>query len=444
MREKNIRVMRILSKRKESDESEYRFAYLLIPTIIIALFMVVSNQNARNVFGIILILFILILDDVKYYYCILFLLTTAQLVKINGQTSILMILMVIGVFRVLIEKMRGIYVDLRIVVSFFALFLFSLFDYLIGSKDQLVEVIKHISFTVFFLHNYLKAYSRNQIFEFYYSSLMHIAGGAVTSGVLSICFLGFPRRGIRWSLAPEVSINGFAIQIAIVLINLIYVRLYYGDRISVKSKKILLFYAIMSAVFGVLTQSRSFILGMGIATVGFFMFSKNIKMKLKLIIVFCMIAICIVLFVSVNESVVSLYNQLSSRFRERDISNHRYELWEMTISRMYENSQYIWFGAGDYEYLKVAYAGANDYKGAHNVFIETWVVFGYLGVVILGANFYTIIKKYFTMNNMFGKELYRYIPILSLLAMLFFSHYFVGTAMSIIFLLCFCTFAIKV
>lgn len=418
--------------------------YFLFPCACIFLYMIFTATAVRNVVGIALIIYMMLLDSDKYYYISLFLFSSAQLINLNAQTSVLMLLMVLAPIKAVIVS-RKIRFDMSIFISFALLVIFSIANYFVGSKEQIVEVIKHIFFTIFFIINYIRIKEAHGILKFYYNSIICISIGIICTGIASFIVYGFltlTNTG-RWMPAPEISVNVFAVIIAGTVINLLYICFVLGKRfysiINIRYGYIILAVCI---IFGLLTQSRAFILGVIVSFLCLAVLVPSVNMKRKFLAIILLALGLFFLSVILSPSMSSFIYKIISRFTEKDISNHRFDLWLQTITKMNSNPFFKWMGAGSYEYLQVTYEGAGKYVEAHNVFLETWVIFGIVGCLLLFMNYYAVIKKCLLHKMQRFTRPVMFTPVISLLSVLFFSHYFIGRSMSIIFLLCFCPLAI--
>lgn len=426
------------------DGKSVNLSYFLFPCACIYLYMIFTETAVRNVVGIALIMYMLLMNPDKYYYISLFLFSSAQLVNLNAQTSVLMLLTLLAPIKAAIVS-RKIRFDVSLFISFAVLVMFSFIDFFVGSKEQIVEVVKHVLFTLFFVANYIRIKEAHGIERFYYNSVIYIALGIIFTGLASLTVYGYLRNTGRWMFTPEITVNTTAILTAGVVINLIYICFVLGKKCySITDIRHGYLILAICIVFGLLTQSRAFMLGAIVSYFGIAVLVPDVDKKRKFIIVSLSALVLFFLSVIVSPTVNAFVLKVLARFTEKDISNHRFDIWSQTIAQMNSNSFFKWMGAGNYEYLQVTYEGAGKYVEAHNVFLETWVIFGILGCLLLLMNYYAVIKKCLPHKKQRFTRPVMFTPVISLLSVLSFSHYFIGRSMSIIFLLCFCPLAIDI
>ena len=92
---------------------------------------------------------------------------------------------------------------------------------------------------------------------------------------------------------------------------------------------------------------------------------------------------------------------------------------------------FFWLGAGDF--LNIGAAFENKVMAAHNLFLETWVIYGSLGCMVLLYTYIVFVKRYIIRGQNIRLKMITLIPLIVMFCCLFYSHHFIGRSTSIIF-----------
>ena len=251
--------------------------------------------------------------------------------------------------------------------------------------------------------------------------------------ILSVAVNGVPSLSVRFTPADEITINFFGIVSALAIVNLLYSSLILNANVKLNTLLI-----IGCTFCGFLTQSRTFILAVGLGVVLIFLFTSSKKLKFRFIAAGFL---CALIALTIYTSVPAIAERIDAvLFRifdpsDGDISNGRYDLWATTINTMMNNPIYFWLGAGDYN--RIGAIDEGKVRVAHNLFLETWVIYGVIGCILLVLIYIVYLKHYLFRTRRGTLKLVTLSPIIVMLCSFFYSHHFIGRSMSIVFALSF-------
>lgn len=404
---------------------------LIVVAIYIVTFQLVSQELIKNLISLLFVVFLLLINLNNSFYLLMFIMCANELLNI-GSTSVTMICVCLVTIVATIKNINKIKINEAVFLISVALLIFSLFMTLKGSRDQLINTIKCFLFLIYM--NVILKKNRGRELSLYANAFRYIGLGINFCGIISIFLNGIPSIHTRYTFHPDISINFLAIICALTIVNLMYIILVIGSRYSVFDVILI----IGCSVWGLLTQSRSFILTICIGAVLIVLFSKSLKLKLVVLFLLLLTAIVVMVMVPSILSSDGLIGSVINRILNpsgADISNGRYYIWEQTINAMNSNISYLLFGAGDY--TKIGVRLNNKLMVAHNMFLETWVIYGFIGSILILALFYAFIKNNILRYKVGRLNLVSLTPIISMLCVLFYSHHFIGRSMSIIFIISF-------
>lgn len=180
---------------------------------------------------------------------------------------------------------------------------------------------------------------------------------------------------------------------------------------------------LVSIVFGALTISRSFYVGISIILVLFiFGRSKGPKILLKKIAI---IALVCLLFFAVSKAYGSVVNQVFNNLFTRISADEtsggtgaRVEIWNSCFKYLFDNPYGFIFGFGSNGYPQIGYA--NDllfFAGAHNIFVDVLMSWGVIGFSLV----LSIIHRYHPKNGYFELLKNKTIYLVPLITLIVFS-----------------------
>lgn len=430
----NVKHINILRENKliNSTKNYRTMAFCLtVAAIYIIAFQLISQETIKSLISLLFVVFLLLIHSNNSFYLLMFIMCENELLSI-GSTSVTMIFVSLLAIISIIRVNKNVKINVVIFFVSTALFCLSLLMVLKGSSEQLINTIKCFLFLIY-ISTILRDNRRNAL-VLYENAFRYIGLGINFCGIVSICLNGVPSILDRYTFHPDITINYLAIICALTIVNLMYIIIVIGSRYC-------FFDAVMiigCSFWGLLTQSRSFILATCLGMVLIVLFSKSLKTKLKIVLTLLSVAILIMVIVPSSLTADGLLGKVINRILNpsgNDISNGRYYLWEQTIDAMNQNINYMLFGAGDY--TKIGAIFDDKLMVAHNMFLETWVIYGWIGSILVLVIFYEFIK-----NNIFRYKVGRFhfvslIPIITMLCALFYSHHFIGRSMSIVFIISF-------
>ncbi len=172
-----------------------------------------------------------------------------------------------------------------------------------------------------------------------------------------------------------------------------------SPKLLIYQKVIIFFSVIVSIIFGAMTISRSFYLGLlvTLASVVIFKSSKNKHIK-RIILFFCIFTIILLLF-SESDIVSKILSNLQFRMDSgvRAGSEGRTDIWISCIEYLLTNPLYFLFGMGSTNYINIGSINGKLFSaGAHNLFFDflmSWGIIGLLGIIVFLVYIYKSQKK---------------------------------------------------
>lgn len=179
--------------------------------------------------------------------------------------------------------------------------------------------------------------------------------------------------------------------------------------------------AVLSGIFGIMTQSRTFIIELVVCVI-LFVFSSMSSVKRGLGSIFGILFGGAALYWVAQKLIPSYLYSLVLRFQDADISNGRTEIFGYYMSRMWEHLDRLVLGVGLQNYPdKYGYA-----MSAHNGTQEVVIAWGILGIIVVAI---MMVKMFswarFQNRNAF---LYRYIPVIAVLVFVQTGQWFSDTS----------------
>lgn len=161
-----------------------------------------------------------------------------------------------------------------------------------------------------------------------------------------------------------------------------------ADRLNFIQKVIIFFAAAISTVFGAMTISRSFYLGLIVTIIAILLFKSQNKKFAKGILLF-LVLVAIIFLVSSNSDIINkIFSNLQLRLDNgmNKGSEGRTDIWISCIGYLLEHPLNLLFGFGATNYINIgAQTGELFAAGAHNLFIDFLMSWGMVGSAILIA-----------------------------------------------------------
>lgn len=167
------------------------------------------------------------------------------------------------------------------------------------------------------------------------------------------------------------------------------VLLVISKKINVKKLIVIIVTGVIILV-GLLTQSRSFVLSLSLIISVYFILNLKNRFFSTIIIISCSAIFLMGYLISFYESnpILQAINSRIINPRGDDVSGGRLELWDIYYNLIVSNDKSILFGMGSDAMQKF-----NLEQVAHNAFLEDFVTFGFVGVLLIYTFLYFIYKK---------------------------------------------------
>ena len=355
----------------------------------------------------------------------LFLLAVNRMFTING-ISVQFVIIVIFCFKYYIFRRNRI--DLRLTLLSLMFLIYSI-QYLYFDDVQIFfQSIKAIILLYFCAGAFNSSREEDPVVT-YKEIIFYAIVGVLVSFAITIIIQPSVLSGGRLALSDESNENALGILSGILFSHclLLYAKETKGTRY--------LILGMLLALIGFLTGSRTFFVVFALAiswiVLPVLVNNKNSYRGRVLILVFF---ISIVFYFSLNNY-DSVIMRLIDRFinpRRNDISNGRFEIWNLYLTILKSNIQYLLFGIGSYEKLGISHM-------AHNMYIEQITMFGIVGnliIIMIYKRVCKIIKSFYKLSHTSKRlNIYFYLPILSIFLAGFFSHIFISITNTLLYFL---------
>lgn len=332
--------------------------------------------------------------------------------KISGDTAWFVPLLIFAFKILLKEKFRF---DFKSLVSLFLLFALELLmDFSNGSMGQLLVNLATIIFVfiAFQKINTLRLNAFNIVLSLfiaflaiiYYLLTMYGGIGSFVSSFMSSSY------AYRFGHSYGETVGGaMAIPLYTTMIISCGLTCYLKvDNLSFFHKVIILFAVLISIVFGALTISRSFYLGLIVTIIAILIFkSSNNKKHIKRTILFLIIVLIAFLLLTESDVINKVFSNLQSRLdagMEKD-SYGRGDIWISCINYLLDHPLRLIFGMGATNYTVIgAKIGEYFAAGAHNLFIDFLMSWGLVGTVIIIAFLTRIMDRLKNNSSQFSSQ----------------------------------------
>ena len=394
---------------------------------------------ARVVVSILLVIYSFVADSRKVMILLLLIMPVASNNSIVGNVSLTIVMVMANTVKNCLffkknsgdDKKNGPSRTWLFYALLLLLYSLSVFSFM-GVKEQLIYTVKLVAYLLFIKQYIVECVQCGQSYGDVFSSIIRYLGIGMIISLVCAAFSGNLFDGVsRFSFGDLSLANTTGIQSSFVVIGLVLIWF------MKKSRKIDYVIALVCIVISFATVSRTAVIMLVVAA---FLFLVALIIQGRFVIVFTMVGLLLAgAFVllqvpAVSSSLESVYD----RFQADDISNGRYEIWDLTIEEMSANKKIFAFGAGDYYNLDFKFGKRDDSMAAHNFVLETWVIYGAVGIIIV-----ILLLLFFIKNVVFAgsriekksviKRIYVLIPLLSLLLGLLYSHHFIGNSNIILF-----------
>lgn len=340
----------------------------------------INGFYLASYFGALVIVIVSLGLDIKKNIFMFILLIANQriLVLPNNDISLINILIFMIIFKQIYSgKFRLQYKTFFLLLVFIT---YSIAPFVISGNIGILMIAIRVSILMLMLMNI--KYSTNNQLDIYLNIIIYFILGVIIMGVLGIAFdknfvLG---TQYRFSGSDLNNPNDFSMLVIFSISLLIYIN----RKIQIKNKLLLITISILTFL-GLITQSRTFILGIAII-ISFYLitFLKpriNRYFKTRSIVqglVLLTFVIAIMLTPPFTAAIESSLDRIINP-RRGDISGSRLDLWIQYYDFLKANTRYLLFGTG----ANLDILNNNGiYQVAHNFIIELIVNWGIIGAGI--------------------------------------------------------------
>ncbi len=350
-----------------------------------------NNPNLGYLGIVLLIMISLSLDANRLVFLFILLIPNQRFIVLSDSNiSLLNILLVIILFKSLaVEKFRIKKTHYLTVLIFI---IYSLLNIIyIGN---MVNILSGLKFALLFLV-LLEVFERNLNIEGWYSQIIvFFTLGCILSAGTGLLFGAniIVGSSVRLTTGGTSDANITALNYSLALSNL-FVLMVIKRKYSFK----LIAAISLILIFGLLTQSRSFVLTVLLCLLFFFIYSwKSRRIRKILRYVALLLIILVFAIIIFPEGLLGrIFYGVWVRIiqpRSGDISNSRFDLWRLYLDYLKANIKQLLFGMD----VTTKQFADQFFSAAHNGLIEviiSWGVFGALLILSMFASAYRLLKR---------------------------------------------------
>lgn len=422
------------NSKKNTNQSKIelqQYAFLIIFAIIIEIIFFAGETSNNIILSFIATAMLLccgfFMCTEKNMYLLLFLLPNQRFVVIPGSSTTLLNIIVFIMFFKLTFSNEKLYISN--IVSMILLIVYSCNIFIrLNSINEMLMIVK-MCITIITLLWIFSRYSLNK--AFYFNCVKFLGIGCVVASLIALVgsdefVIG---TSLRFSGGENNNSNIFGSMLSYSVSSVIL-----AVTAEKRKSKLLTALILILLIFGLLTQSRSFLLAIVFGMVYITIFGTTLNTKTRKVILCILLVLVFIIVVSImnpNTLIGKILNPAMNRIlnpKNGDISNGRVELWSLYIQFLTDNKEYLFLGIGNH---------LNSFgfdNVAHNGVIEVITSYGFIGfvliLILLLINWNNLKKAY--MNNVSCnyvkvKKLY-YLPLLTQLVTNITGHNFFNIA----------------
>lgn len=411
--------MNTLNKYKYITNSSYKLYIAIISALILLYLTLIGITSIPLYCAIFLFIIPAILEKNSIFNTLFFFLIPFNNVVYIGTTSIVTILVLIRAAKILsIKKFRNDNAFL-ILCLISCILLFAA----IGDTVAIKGSIRHLFIVTLSLHLFIETNEGNNVSNIE-KMIICVSLGVLTTVLFSLYINGFSEK--RFSVTEESGKNQLSILCATCIA-------YLAMLIILNRQKNLIKIAIVALLVfsGFLTISRTFLIVTTFvacwAGIKLLSNSKNIVKNIFVTLFF-------LAFIYFSFSYIPfLSNMLDKTFTrvenlEIDHGGGRHELWKIYLDVIFSSKKVLLFGIGnplDYGIESVA----------HSMWIESLAEYGLIGCLLFIINYVFATRKILKINNTCKNTWFSFLPLLSFLLSLTYSHSPIGNINTIFFFL---------
>ena len=384
--------------------------------ILVGQFAELGNSNLLLLLSILFVSLYAMFCDITQLAGLMLLLVAPNRLLTYGPISAPAIVMFIGSIRFLGITKSNLKIDA--IISGFLLILVSVAT-VINGDSQFISVVKLLVVLYFVRSSFVSVCVNDR-----YVQLVELCsiGCLLTSLITFSLNPSALLESTRFSLTGSGGENVLGILSAVMFLNLLNIILYKSDRRKIEH----IFFSLGLILICLFTGSRSAVLCLVAGLACFFILSCfKLNFKQVLVILLCA-GLLLLLFYNLmqTDNLISQYVQnFLYRFQKlegKDVSNGRYELWNMYVDIFRENPSILWLGGLDIFSFGLPLV-------AHNMIIEQIANHGILGSIIILFLYIGVYRDVALMSNSKVKIFSTGVaPIIALLVASMFSHTLLG------------------
>lgn len=361
---------------------------IFIGTLINVLFTLsqVYGQSIVAFLGVALVIaYSMVIDEYSNLLLLVFLIPNQRdIVLLNSDITLINIVIAILFLKLVSRKGK---LDILQIITVMAFAIYSLNIAIRLNTFSTFFIVLKSSFLIVTLTMFIRKYSAD--YKLYLFSIKSLIFGAISAGLVGLVFnFNYLDRFYRFTAGVNNDPNIYGSILSFSFANLMI--LVFSGRLE--KEKWHIPSLVLVIMFGLLTQSRAFILTCLIILLFYFSFQKSIKNKVKIIMLG--LTAFLVLFIvytqfpdsALSKIMYTTYNRFANP-RNNDISGGRINLWMMYIGFLTNNIEYLFLGIGssfrDFGFSSVA----------HNMLIDTFVIYGAIGFIFICMLYFLLWKR---------------------------------------------------
>lgn len=375
----------------------------------------------------------------KVIYILALLIPSAENLSFYNSLTIPTAMVVIYLIRSFITLMKSERVKIHVwcIMSFLLMFYTIISSFFLDTFEPLSTTIKNICFLSLIASMFKEIEQKNKsISDFFVNFFRYVGIGIIIASISTVITGSNNNVFGRFSFGENSTINVIGIQCAIVIVAIVYSFI-----VKATNKISDLLIGAFCILISLFSMSRTSILMIAIGLILLTIFTLIKGGNKRMAMVILLLTIISVSLYTFNSDVHVYVEKTLTRFSADDISNGRYSLWQQTIDKMISNNKYMFIGAGNHSKIGAVYGKNNSVLVAHNFLIETWVIYGIIGLLILSLQFYYFIKEnipFYKYNKLLNhNNLISYVLIIVFISGFYYSHHFIGRCNSLLFIMSF-------
>ncbi|KRE57655.1 O-antigen ligase family protein [Paenibacillus sp. Soil750] len=309
-------------------------------------------------------------------YLLLFLLPNQRYIVFPGdETTLLNILIIIMLFKLISSKGKF-YIPSIILMQLLILYSLNIVMRL-DSVNEVLIIVK-MCITIVTLVGVFSRYAFDN--SFYYNCVKFLGIGCLFASCIALfgndeAVIGATSR-FTGGINNNSNIFGAVLSFSITSIFIIILT-------SIKQSKLLITLTTILFIFGLLTESRSFVLAISFAIIYILVFGAKLSSRTRKLIMCLLILIGIFIVVSItnpSSQFGEIFSSVTNRIinpKNGDLSNGRTELWYSYIKFLTTNIEYLFLGIGN-NWKNFGFANV-----AHNGVLEVTATYGLIGLILI-------------------------------------------------------------